>query len=110
MSQPEAAKLNGNWKALFICHNPKVNRDLAALFSHHLPSFSAHDMEAYPTRLQLANLFAAESLKLCLLEITEPHEKALAVIGDLLRVDSKLPIVAVLPGNDPELILRCLRQ
>ena len=109
MSQPEAAKLNGNWKALFICHNPKVNRDLAALFSHHLPSFSGHDMDAYPTRLQLANLFAAESPKLCLLEITEPHERALGVIGDLLRVDPKLPIVAVLPSNDPELVLRCLR-
>jgi pilus assembly protein CpaE len=110
MSQPEAAKLNGNWKALFICHNPKVNRDLAALFSHHLPSFSSCDVEAYPTRLQLANVFASESPKMCLLEITEPHERALAVISDLLRVDPKLPIVAVLPSNDPELVLGCLRQ
>ena len=110
MSQPEAAKLNGNWKALFICHNPKVNRDLAALFSHHLPSFSGYDVEAYPTRLQLANVFAAESPKLCLLEITEPQERALSVIADLLRVDPKLPIVAVLPSNDPELVMRCLRQ
>src|SRR5579864_4644718 len=110
MSQPEAAKLNGNWKALFICHNPKVNRELTALFCHHLPSFSGFDVSAYPTRLQLANVFAAESPKLCLLEITEPSEKAIATIADLLRVDPKLPIVALLPSNDPELVLRCLRQ
>jgi len=110
MSHPEAAKQNGSWKALFICHNPKVSRDLSGLFSHHLPSFSAREVEAYPTRLQLANMFANEAPKLCLLEITDPPERPLGVITDLLRVDTKLLIIALLPNNNPELILRCLRQ
>jgi len=110
MSQPQAAKLNGNWQALFICHNEKITRDLAALFSHHLPTFAGLNLDAYPTRHQIASLIAAESPKLCLLEVVEPQEKALATIQDLLRVDAKLPILALLPNDDPELILRCLRQ
>jgi pilus assembly protein CpaE len=34
----------------------------------------------------------------------------LALIPDLLRLDAKLPIIVVLASNDPELVLRCLRQ
>ncbi len=109
MSQPQA-KVNGSWKALFICLNEKITRDLTALFIHHLPSLTGINLEGYPTRHQIATLIAAESPKLCLLEINEPVEKALETIPDLLRVDSKLPIVALLPNDDPELILRCLRQ
>lgn len=110
MSHPEAARLNGNWKTLFICPNPKITRDLAALFSHHVPSFSGHDLSDYPMRHQIAKLFADAAPQLCLLEVSDPYDRALAVIPDLLRVDSKLPIIAVLSTNDPELILRCLRQ
>ncbi len=32
------------------------------------------------------------------------------MIPDLLRIDAKLPIIVVLSSNDPELVLRCLRQ
>jgi len=110
MSQPQAAKLNGSWQALFICHNEKIIRDLAALFTHHLPTFAGLNLEAYPTRHQIASTIAAEAPKLCLLEVGEPLDKALVTIQDLLRVDAKLPILALLPSDDPELILRCLRQ
>ena len=110
MSQPQAAKVNGSWKALFICRNDKITRDLTALFVHHLPALAAINLEAYPSRHQIASVVAAESPKLCLLEITEPNEKALETIPELLRADAKLPIVALLPSDDPELILRCLRQ
>lgn len=110
MSHPETAKLNGTWKTLLICPNPKISRDLAALFNHHVPSFSSHDLDTYPMRHQIAKVLADASPQLCLLEISDPYDRALAVIPDLLRVDSKLPIIAVLPTNDPELILRCLRQ
>jgi pilus assembly protein CpaE len=61
-------------------------------------------------RHQLAEVLASETPNLCLLEISEPREAGLALIPDLLRIDAKLPIVVVLSNNDPELVLRCLRQ
>ncbi|HTC86887.1 MAG TPA: AAA family ATPase [Bryobacteraceae bacterium] len=61
-------------------------------------------------RHQLAEVLTSESPNLCLLEIGEPREPGLALIPDLLRLDAKLPIIVVLPSNDPELVLRSLRQ
>ena len=110
MPQPEASKFNGTWKALFICPNQKIIRDLAPLLRKHLPTFSGHDLNAYPMRHQLAEVLSSETPNLCLLEIGEPRDTGLALISDLLRLDAKLPIVVVLSNNDPELVLRCLRQ
>jgi pilus assembly protein CpaE len=110
MAQPDAPKFTGNWKALFICPNQKIIRDLAPLLRKHLPTFSGHDLNSYPMRHQLGEVVLAETPNLCLLEIGEPGDAGIGIIPDLLRIDAKLPIIVVLPSNDPELVLRCLRQ
>jgi pilus assembly protein CpaE len=110
MPQPDTPRFSGTWKALFICPNQKIIRDLAPLLRAHLPTFSGHDLTSYPMRHQLAEVLTSESPNLCLLEIGEPREPGLALIPDLLRLDAKLPIIVVLPSNDPELVLRSLRQ
>jgi pilus assembly protein CpaE len=110
MPQPDAPKFSGNWKALFICPNQKIIRDLAPLLRKHLPTFSGHDLNSYPQRYQLAEVLSVETPNLCLLEISEPRDAGLALIHDLLRLDAKLPIIVVLANNDPELVLRSLRQ
>src|ERR1700722_2146410 len=110
MPQPDTPKLSGAWKALFICPNPKIVRELAPILSRLLPTFSGHDIKTYPPRHQLAELLSSQLPNLCLIEISDPYEAGLAVIPELLRTDAKLPIVAVLSANDPELVLRCLRQ
>lgn len=110
MPQPDTPKLSGAWKALFICPNPKIVKELAPILSKLLPTFSGHDLKTYPARQQLADVLASQLPNLCLIEISEPYEAGLAVIPELLRTDAKLPILAVLSGNDPELVLRCLRQ
>jgi len=110
MSQAEASKFSGNWKALFICPSTKIIKDLAPLLTRHLPAFSSHDLNAYPTRHEMAELLTKEHISICFLEVGESQERALAIIPELLRLDPKLPIVVVLSSNDPEVVLRCLRQ
>lgn len=110
MPQSDAPKFSGTWKALFICPNQKIIRDLAPLLRKHLPTFSGHDLNAYPQRHQLAEVVNAEAPSLVLLEIGDPPDAGLGLIPDLLRIDAKLPIIVVLPSNNPELVLRCLRQ
>jgi DNA-binding response OmpR family regulator len=61
-------------------------------------------------RPQLAEAIISETPNLCLLEVGETPEAGLALIHELVRVDPKLPIIVVLASNDPELVLRCLRQ
>ncbi|MGD0436799.1 MAG: response regulator, partial [Bryobacteraceae bacterium] len=67
-------------------------------------------MNAHPNRHQLNEILGADPPNVCILEISDPVERGLAVIPDVLRVDPKLPIVAVLSNDNPELVLRCLRQ
>ena len=110
MPQPDAPRFSGTWKALFICPNQKIIRDLAPILRKLLPTFSGYDLTSYPMRHQLGEVLSSETPNLCLLEISEPREAGLAVIPDLLRMDAKLPIIVVLPSDDPELVLRCLRQ
>jgi len=109
MSQPEATKLNGNWKALFICPSHKIIKELSPLFNHYLPAFRSHDLNAYPARYQVADLVTSQEPNLCVLEVSDPPDRALALIPELLRAEGKLPIVVVLSSNSPELVLRCLR-
>src|SRR5579862_106517 len=110
MPQSDAPKFSGPCKALFICPNQKIIRDLAPLIRKHLPNFSGFDLTTYPMRHQLTEVLASETPNLCFLEISEPKEPGLALIPDLLRGDAKLPIIVVLSSNDPELVLRSLRQ
>jgi len=110
MSQSESAKFTGNWKALFICPNPKIARDLGPLLSRYLPAFSAQEINDYPTRQKMAEVLATQHISICFLEVSDAPEQGLAVIMELLRADPKLPIVVVLSSNDPEMVLRCLRQ
>lgn len=109
MAQVEASKFAGNWKALFICPNVKISRELAPLLSRYLPAFSSHELEGYPTRHQISELLAAQRVSICFLEVAAAEDSALAVIPEILRIDAKLPIVVLLPGNNPEMVLRCLR-
>ena len=105
----DALKFQGSWKALFLCPNEKIVRDLTPLMSHFLPGFSSQDLRAFPNRQQVVEL-VAQKPSFCLLEVTDPPDQSLALIPELLRADAKLPIVAVLPKTDAALGLRCLRQ
>src|SRR5271156_3089275 len=110
MPQPDDPKFSGTWKALFICPNQKIIRDLAPLLRKHLPTFSGHDLNAYPMRHQLAEVMGTEAPNLCLLEVGAPRDPGLALIYVLLRIDPKLRIIVVLSRSVPELVMRCLRQ
>ena len=110
MSQPDAAKFAGNWKALFICSKQQIIRDLAPLLGRHLANFSGSELSPSPARHQITEAIATEQPNLCFLEVDDPSDRPLAIIPELLRADPKLPIIVVLSSNDPELVLRCLRQ
>ena len=111
MSQSEAAKLYGNWNALFLGPNPRIIKDLAPLLSRFLPTLTTKECTTYPgSRHQIGDLLGSPEVNLCFLDVASDLERALGLLPELLRHDAKLPIIAVLPGNDSSLVLRCLRQ
>ena len=75
MSQPDAPKFAGNWKALFICPKPQIIRDLAPLLSRHLPNFSGTELNTSPSRHQITEAIAVEQPNLCFLEVDDTPDR-----------------------------------
>jgi pilus assembly protein CpaE len=94
---------------LLVCPNRSTRADLTRLLSQKLPNGSVQDHASYPTRSTLAECLSSKP-SVCLIEMNSDREKAMALLSDLAESQPSLLIVAVLAGNDPDLILRCLRQ
>jgi pilus assembly protein CpaE len=109
MLQPDTARFKGNWKALFIGPDPRVRRELGPLLARVIPALAACELNLYPARQQLVAALASQAPNLCFLDAASERETALALIPEIQRVAPKLPIVAVIPANDSNLIMRCLR-
>ena len=105
----ETLKLNGNWKALFVGPNVKIRRELTPLLTPHFAAFEGYDLDHYPSFAQLTETFRPREVNICFVDAISDRNAALSAIPDLLRLKPGLPIIAVLSGNDPDLILKCLR-
>ncbi|MEO8128290.1 MAG: AAA family ATPase [Bryobacteraceae bacterium] len=98
------------YKTLVICPNKAMASELAPMLAYGLPLAPVHVASDYPARRSLAELLKKADPKLCFLDFSTNLEMALATAAELQALNSGLPVVALLPGNNPDLILRCLRQ
>jgi pilus assembly protein CpaE len=98
------------YKTLVICPSNSLANELAPILSHGLPLAPVHFSQDYPTRGALVELIKRVEPKLCFLDFATGLERALVVASEIHSFNQAMPIVALLPGNDPNLILRCLRQ
>ncbi|HUS06069.1 MAG TPA: AAA family ATPase [Bryobacteraceae bacterium] len=84
--------------------------ELAPLLSKGLPLAPIHDLANYPDRMATADVMKTFQPRVCFLDFASDVEAASATAADIHHLNSTLPIVALLTGNDSDLILRCLRQ
>jgi pilus assembly protein CpaE len=68
------------------------------------------DLKAYPARRALADAINLEQPNLCFLDVGSSWDSAAGLITELASLDPTLPVVAISGGNDPDIILRSLRQ
>ncbi|MBV8730159.1 MAG: P-loop NTPase, partial [Acidobacteriia bacterium] len=64
-------------------------------------------LDTYPRSGTVAGLAAHEQADLCFLDVRSNEEEALALISETAPV---MPVVALHPETDADLILRCLRR
>ncbi len=98
------------YKTLVICPNKSMASELAPILAYGLPLAPVHVTQDYPSRRPLMDLIKKVDPKLCFLDFSTNLEMALATAVELQNLNAGLPVVALLPGNNPDLILRCLRQ
>ena len=99
-----------NWKLLFICPNPAISSALVPVLGALAPSAGLLEVPAYPPGHTLAELISTHTPNLCFLDVTTDCEMAMAAVAEIQKLAPKMSVVALLGDNDPDLILRCLRQ
>ncbi|MBK5292434.1 MAG: AAA family ATPase [Acidobacteriia bacterium] len=95
---------------LAICPERKLLGELKPLITQHLPLTPVAEVSYYPDRSALAEIVGSEPPSLCFLDTTSDVEIALTTLGELIGLSPHTQVVVLLADNDPDLIMRCLRQ
>ena len=103
-------KVSGRWKHLIVCPDRGLFHGLTAVLAEVTPGSSFVDLKAYPARRALTEAVNTEQPNLCFLDVGTSWDSAVTLINDLNSVNPSIPVVAIDKGNDPDVILRSLRQ
>lgn len=99
-----------NWKFLFVCPNPAISSALVPVLGALAPTAGLLEVPVYPPGHSLAELISTHTPNLCFIDLTTDRDKALATLAEAQKLAPKLNVVTLLGDNEPDLILRCLRQ
>jgi pilus assembly protein CpaE len=110
MSELSQKDVPDGWNALLVCPDRGMAGDLNPLLSQYFPMAAVVHLQAYPPHLALSEVLSTHPANLCLLDVGSDRQKALGVLQELHELAPHLPVVALLPVNDPDLILTSLRQ
>jgi pilus assembly protein CpaE len=84
-------------------------RELAPLLESHLTGSSINFVNSYPAPRDISSALGGGALQLVFLDVASDPERALQLLGEIARLGSHVHVLALLSGNDPDFILRCLR-
>lgn len=98
------------YKTLLLCPNRSVASELNLLLAKSLPLAPVQDASTLPSRRELADLLKTFEPKIILLDFTSDPDRGFALMADLASMKPDMALVAVLGANNPDLILRCMRQ
>src|SRR5690349_22792821 len=96
-------------RGVVISPNSRLVRELAPLLESHLAGSSINFVNNYPAPRDVASALGGVALQLVFLDVGSDPERALHLLGEMVRLGSHVQVLALLSGNDPDFILRCLR-
>jgi pilus assembly protein CpaE len=94
------------WKPLVVCPQPEFQRRLRAVLTA-LAVEQPCTLAEYPRGGTIAALVERHACNICFLDAATNSEDAQLLISELAAA---IPVVALHPRNDADLILRCLRR
>jgi pilus assembly protein CpaE len=84
--------------------------ELVPLLSQNLPLTPVAEINHYPERAALQEVIETKLPSLCFLDMASIEDHGFFTLRELGALAPSLPVVVVLNANNPDLILRCLRQ
>src|SRR5579863_852623 len=96
-------------KAVVISPGSRMLEELEPLLKVHLPGSAINYLRAYPSPRELGGIIPGAGPHLVFLDVATEHDTAMQLLGEMSRLGAGVQVLALLAGNDPDLILRCLR-
>jgi pilus assembly protein CpaE len=97
------------YKTILVCPHKAIGNEIAPLLAQGLPLAPVQRIQEYLNRRGIVDLMKAFEPKICFLDLATNVDAALQMLADLLAVNPSLAVIGLLPGNNADLILRCLR-
>lgn len=110
MPNSKVASKTGSLKALFLTGNPLIRRELTPLLSRSAPHLVCSESPIPDVPHDLAAVLQQDEPQLCFLDFATNPDHSLSLVTELLRLNPRLLIIALVPASDSGLVLRCLRQ
>jgi pilus assembly protein CpaE len=105
----EIFSVAGNFKYLVICPSQGITKDIQQTFLAQMSHAEILEIPVYPPVAGLQEVLAVQNPDITLADVISDRERGINLIKELTTLQSKMPVVAVIPANDTDLILRCLR-
>lgn len=96
-------------RVFVISPNSKMADELNPLLITHLPGVPSSHVRGYPSPRDLGGAMGGGGFHLCFLDVISDPEQAQQLLGEMSRMGPSIQVVALLSGNDPDSMLRCLR-
>src|ERR1700689_3070577 len=109
MPKSEAPSI-GSRRAVVISPNMRMADELSPLLLTHLPGVPSTHVRTYPSPRDVGGAMGGGELHICFLDVVSDPEQALQLLGEMSRMGPMIQVVALLAGNDPDAMLRCLRS
>jgi pilus assembly protein CpaE len=100
---------NVSRRAVIISPRARITDEIAPLIEGHLPGVTISQVRSYPSPRELTGAVGGGTQYLVFLDVLSDRDQAVQLISEIVRISSTVQVVALLPANEPDLILRCLR-
>jgi pilus assembly protein CpaE len=97
-------------RAVVIGPNSRMVDELQPLLQAQLAGSPASFIRSYPSPHDLAGSMGSGVPHLVFLDVNSDSEQALQLLIEVTRFGPSVQVIALLAGNQPDLILRCLRS
>src|SRR5690349_3729657 len=108
MQQRESAR-SVSKRSVIIIPNARVLNEFEPLLAANLPAVPATQLGSYPSPSDLTSVLGTASSRLVFLDVSSDVDQAMQLLAEMGRIGSGIQVFSLLSGNDPDLILRCLR-
>ncbi len=108
MPNPDAAQ-SASRRAVVISPDSKMVQELEPVLRQHLSGIPVSHLRTYPSPRDLAGALGGAASQLVFLDVISDHEQSLQLLTEIVRLGGSTQVIALIGGNEPDLILRCLR-